>query len=67
MKDEIKLVFDGNAWSKTGDIGDNSVFWKPATIIAERKTFEGDEDLVDVMFDDGKVSKGHYKESIKDL
>jgi len=60
------LVFDGNKWFKVGDIGDNSCFWKPATILRERTTEYG-EKLVDVLFDDGTVSNGHFKEGIKPL
>jgi hypothetical protein len=52
-------VFDCNSWMKTGDIGDNSIFWKPVTIIRERKV--NGEILVDVKFPDGKISNGHFK------
>lgn len=58
------IVFDANEWMKTGDVGDNSCFWKPATIIRERES--NGETLVDVQFDDGRVSNGHYKEGIRD-
>lgn len=53
------IVFDSNSWSKTGDIGDNSSFWKKAEVIRYRG------DLVDVKFEDGKISNGHFKSGIK--
>jgi hypothetical protein len=60
---ERRIVFDSNSWQKTGDIGDNSQFYKPATVIRER-TKDG-EVLLDVQFDDGKASNGHFKRCTK--
>ena len=57
-------VFDGNRWMKTGDIGNNESFWVNALITGFRKT-EYNELLVDVVFDNGKESKGHYIEGVR--
>jgi len=56
-------VFDGNRWMKTGDIGNNESFWVKALITGFRKT-EHNELLVDVVFDNGRESKGHYIEGV---
>lgn len=53
------IVFDSDTWRKTGDIGDNSQFYVPVRIICEYE--ERDETLIDVQFDDGRISKGHFK------
>ncbi|MFH1110960.1 MAG: hypothetical protein V1790_17440 [Planctomycetota bacterium] len=55
------VVFDAEVWSPVGDQGDNSQFWKPATV--ERVYFrQGDGYLIDVRFDDNRqrVSHGHF-------
>lgn len=57
-----KLVFDSKEWSKTGDIGDNSQFWKPALILNR-----GAENTAVVLFDDGTVSAGHFVSSMKEI
>jgi hypothetical protein len=64
---EVKRViaFDGNTWMKEGDVGDNSKFWKSATVIREREV--NGEMLVDVLFDDGQVSNGHFKNTLKQI
>lgn len=57
-------VFDCYEWSKTGDIGDNSKFWKDAIILNERKD-QYNSTLVDVKFiDSGRISKGHFKSGV---
>ena len=65
------IVFDSHSWSKTGDIGDNSQFYKEAIVIEERKHvsmfYSEVHDVVDVQFLDGRVSKGHFKTSVKFL
>ena len=54
-----RLVFDGAAWALTGDVGDNSCFYKPATIIKVRR--EDGEWVADVLFDhDTRISRGHF-------
>ena len=57
-------VFDGNRWMKTGDRGNNECFWVNALITGFRKT-EYNEILIDVIFDNGKESKGHYIEGVR--
>jgi hypothetical protein len=61
------LVFDSQHWAKEGDVDDNLKFWKPATIIREylQVTELGANDLVDVIFDEGHRSNGHFKSGIK--
>lgn len=51
---EIRIVFDCQSWFKTGDIGDNSIFYKRAEVIRHRGN------LVDVRFEDGRESNGHF-------
>lgn len=54
-------VFDGMDWSKTGDVGDNSDFYKPATVIKiTPDPFH--IALVDVIFDykPDQISRGHF-------
>jgi hypothetical protein len=60
--DTVK-VFDGNDWSKHGDIDDNSCYFKEAIIINIRS---GDlYNLIDVKFNNGIISNGHFENSIK--
>lgn len=61
----MRLVFDNAEWSKTGDIDDNSQFWKPATLI-NAYLHNGDV-LVDVVFQDGRRSQGHFYDGTKPL
>lgn len=62
------IVFDGSEWAKTGDIGDNSQFWKEATILELRTSVNhwgtSKEQIADVQFKDGKISKGHFMDLI---
>ena len=61
----MRLVFDAKSWEKVGDQGDNSQFWKPATVL---KLYPKDGDvLIDVMFGDGTISKGHFWNATKSL
>lgn len=59
-------VFDGAAWYRLGDIGDNSCFWKAAEVIS---VYELDnERMVDVRFiASGRVSRGHFTTSLRPL
>jgi len=62
------LVFDAKAWAPIGDVGDNTIFWKPATIL---RTYYNrphhEEQLADVRFDDGKISNGHFVAAFRPL
>ena len=58
----MRLVFDADEWDKTGDIGDNSQFWKPATILQTDA-----EGVCTVQFEDGRISKGHFYNATKPL
>lgn len=66
-------VFDNLAWSKTGDIGDNSQFLKKAIIIklyVKKSIYNGYcyfDKLADVLFDDGNISAGHYQDGIEKI
>ncbi len=57
-----QLVFDAQEWVKTGDVGDNSQFWKPAKIIRTyfSRHLYHEEQLADVQFEDGRISYGHH-------
>lgn len=59
LKRDKVIIFDSDSWRKTGDIGDNSQFYLPARILSEYES--GEETLIDVQFDDGRISKGHFK------
>jgi len=67
------LVFDSAAWNIVGhDIGDNSVFHKPATVLRVYSRTRGDrkhEVLVDVRFDEGHFaeSRGHFAERTQEI
>lgn len=57
------IVFDCSSWRKSGDIGDNSIFYKKATIIGERTV--STSIVIDVKFEDGTISNGHFKRTAK--
>lgn len=66
MPNTIKLVFDNVAWQASGDIGDNSIFYKPAIIVSNYIDRDG-RMLADVVFLDSiRISRGHLIESMKD-
>lgn len=60
------IVFDAKSWSKTGDIGDNSIFFKPAKVLKVRTSNRG-EWLADVEFKDGTFSRGHFQSCMKPI
>lgn len=65
MPDRL-LVFDPRLWNGR-DQGDNSQFWKPATVL-RRWRDDGGRDLIDVRFDhDGRESRGHFLDGAKSL
>lgn len=60
-----RLVFDSWLHNIVGDVGDNSTYWKPATIthIYKDTTFRGNGRglwLANVKFDDGRTTHGHF-------
>lgn len=59
------LVFDADAWNGK-DVGDNSQFFKPATILRRYLTRYGEE-VADVRFDSGRVSNGHFTNVMKEI
>ncbi len=60
-----KLVFDPTLWDGR-DQGDNSQFWKPATVLCEYVDEYG-RLLADVRFHhDGRVSTAHFVEGMRD-
>ena len=64
------IVFDARAWQITGDVGDNSIYWKPATIIhTYYNRPHHDEQLADVVFDvgDQRPSRGHFVSKFRAL
>lgn len=51
-------------WQKTGDVGDNSQFYLPATVL--RFYFRpGDGYLADLLFDCGRESRGHFARGLR--
>lgn len=61
--DETVIVFDPTLW-KGKDIGDNSQFWKSASII--RTYYKDGDKLVDVRFHyNNRISKGHFMSAIR--
>ena len=57
------LVFDPKLWNYK-DEGDNSQFWKPATIVA----YTADGTTATVRFHhDGRLSKGHFVSGFKEI
>jgi len=65
----IRLVFDADTWKKTGDVGDNSQFWKKATVVS---TYANPDHKVDTLCDvvflhDGRISKGHFFTATKPI
>ena len=61
------IVFDAVEWNNK-DVGDNSQFYKPATV--ERVYFrEGDGYMVDVIFDHRpeSVSLGHFLRATRSI
>lgn len=63
------IVFDADSWEETSDIGDNSQFYKPATVvrICKAKIYPH-EWLADVRFDEGnRISKSHFQNCMKPI
>ena len=62
-----RLVFDHVAWTLAGhDVGDNSCFYKPATVIKVRRV-DG-EWVADVLFDhETRISRGHFITSLREV
>jgi len=63
------LVFDAFAWfSNGGDDGDNSCFWKPATVRALYYVGSPPERVADVRFDGtGTISAAHFTKNFRPL
>jgi hypothetical protein len=60
------VVFDARLWGGR-DVGDNSQFWKSATIIRTYWDCDGNL-LADVQFDhDDRVSYGHFVDVMRDV
>ena len=57
-------AFDSDKWIKTGDIGNNDIFFKPAEIINVRLGGNPLEWLADIKFEDGRESKGHFQKTL---
>lgn len=53
-------------WRKTGDVGDNSQFWLPATVLHFYQR-PGDGWLVDLLFDCGRESRAHFAYGLRPL
>jgi hypothetical protein len=57
------VVFDSAEWSKKGDSDNNDQFYKVATLLRLRKD-KDNEWIVDVVFNDGKISNGHFLSTV---
>lgn len=59
--DDEAMVFDADGWQKVGhDVGDNSCFWKRATILKVYRRADS-EMMADVRFhEDQRLSIGHF-------
>jgi len=53
-------------WEPVGDVGDNSCFWKPATVLHFYYR-NGDGWLADLLFDCGRESHAHFAYGLKPL
>lgn len=53
-------------WEPVGDVGDNSCFYKPATVLHFYQR-PGDGWLVDLLFDCGRESRAHFAYGVKPL
>jgi hypothetical protein len=63
-----RRFFDANsAWRETGDIGDNDIYFFPATVVKVYEDSDGRQ-LVDLVFDhkDG-FSKGHFPDNTRPI
>lgn len=61
MVDDEAMVFDADDWRRVGhDVGDNSCFWKRATVLKVYRRADS-EMMADVRFqEDRRVSIGHF-------
>jgi hypothetical protein len=58
-------AFNSSEWDKTGDIGNNEQFWQEAKVL---KVYQkGYRWLVDVKFDNGLVSNGHFLDGVEKI
>jgi hypothetical protein len=56
------IVFNSIEWAKKGDLKTEYPFWQEAKVINIR--YQG-EWLLDVKFDNGTISSGHYASSVR--
>ena len=68
MKEKIKLfsvgdlviAFNDTEWSKTGDLPEgNDKYFQKAIILKFRRS-KNEEDITDVVFENGQQSNGHF-------
>lgn len=52
-------------WQKTGDVGDNSQFYKPATVL--HFYWRDGDYLVDLLFDCGRESRAHFAYGVRPI
>lgn len=61
----LVLAFDSSAWSEHHDVGDNSIFYRPAEVVAEH-TLKSGERVVDLRWLGGShVSRAHFLHALK--
>ena len=68
QRGSVVLVFDSVLWGGR-DVGDNSQFLKPATILEVGRTRDKWRDLVATVrfHHDGRVSRGHFVDGMRDI
>ena len=60
------IVFDGDSWLHSGDVGNNEKYMLPAKVLKIRKSREYPyEWLADVKFNDGRISNGHFQSGMR--
>ena len=59
------IAFNSNEWFKEGDVDDNSKFYQEAEIINIRHRYKTGNGLVDLKFDNGMISNGHFIHTVK--
>jgi hypothetical protein len=60
----VLKIFDNKAWNGK-DVGNNSQFWRPATVLNAYMSDNGKDIFIDVRFHhDGRISKGHFLDKI---
>lgn len=64
----LRKVFDNVEWEKTGDVGDNSKFYRLALVGPSYYDHRDNIELADVLFlHNLRLSKGHFVASMRNI